>query len=142
MALVGGEQQKRKNKVGALVSDNSGDDDNGGGASINLGMDGEGVSVVPDSLEGPNLEVVLPRREATPTSGIALLLEVNNDDVLQQGDQVVSESTKLLDIQKQVGFCYQEADDAVVKVLVKDEHRDSWAFLPSEGASGGILSIW
>jgi hypothetical protein len=86
----------------------------------------DGSSVVPESTEGLNLEVVLHGGNSTPTSGLHLLL---GEDCRQgsQQDRGVGpdgEATKLLNIQKQVGFNYIEADDLVINVLKADEVRD------------------
>ncbi|MCH86377.1 putative transposon TX1 protein, partial [Trifolium medium] len=133
-------------------------------------------TVVAETAVGIIFEVVLPRIEPTPTSGLNLLLEADTKEVNQNRSQLNSDASKLLHIQKNVGFRYEEPDDMVggmvkrrrIRDLVQEQKFDflalqetkmedisekffqslfgsvdcSWAFLPSEGSSGGILSIW
>ncbi|MCH91477.1 LINE-1 reverse transcriptase like, partial [Trifolium medium] len=107
----------------------------------------EGTSLVPDSQIGLNMEVVLPGAVITPSSGIELLLGGYNETHAHCETQQNCEASKLLKIQKQVGFCFDEEDGDVIKVLAKDELRDrakkaEWEQRNLDGASGGILSIW
>ncbi|MCH94267.1 hypothetical protein A2U01_0015224, partial [Trifolium medium] len=81
-------------------------------------------SMVPDSQVGLNLEVVLSGSHLTSRSGIDLLLKENYATQQANGTEQEGEATKLFQIQKQVGICYEEGDEEVVKVLVKDELPD------------------
>jgi hypothetical protein len=84
----------------------------------------EQITVVPESSAGLNLEVVLTGFEPTPSSGVALLLASGQVDENLPGTRIISESVKLLDIHKQVGFYYEVSDGEVVKVLPSEEARD------------------
>ncbi|MCI17632.1 hypothetical protein A2U01_0038781 [Trifolium medium] len=81
------------------------------------------ISFVPESIDGLNLEVVLPANGQTQTSGMAFILEDgnNNMSIVNRNN---SEAEKLLHIQKQVGFSYEDQDGDVIVVLEKDETRD------------------
>jgi hypothetical protein len=82
------------------------------------------TATVPFDPPGPILEVVLPPITNSSRSGIELLLQEGTDDNTQAGIQNDSEEVKLLQIQKQIGFCYNAHDGEVVKVLKNDEARD------------------
>ncbi|MCH95054.1 endonuclease/exonuclease/phosphatase family protein, partial [Trifolium medium] len=104
---------------------------------------GDGILVVLDSLDGPNLEMALPTTVLTPHSGLALFLEdVNNNQ--NAGGRNNREAEKLLQIQKHVGFNYEDQDGDVVVVLEKDEIRDrlkkaEWEQNNGEGYVGVCL---
>jgi hypothetical protein len=89
-----------------------------------LEVNGSGAVSVP--VEGLNLEVVLTAGIPTPASGIQLLL--GNDQGQTSLPMRLSqdnEALKLLQIQKEVGFVYEEADDVVLNVMQEDELRDN-----------------
>jgi hypothetical protein len=84
----------------------------------------EELSTVPDSPEGLILEVILPRLIQTPRSGINLLsIEGEGVTAAPAHDQDL-DAPKILQIQKQIGFCYKEQDEEVVQVLSNEETRD------------------
>ncbi|GAU30343.1 hypothetical protein TSUD_212000 [Trifolium subterraneum] len=74
----------------------------GGSKSTSICSEEE-VSRVPNSVEGLNLEVVLPGCTLTPSSGINLLLNDNSDNHDLLRDQQDAEAVKLLQLQKQCG---------------------------------------
>ncbi|MCH84661.1 hypothetical protein A2U01_0005496 [Trifolium medium] len=80
--------------------------------------------VASDLQGGLNLEVVLPGSVSTPNSGLDLLVDEDAGDDIRFGSQEASDANKLLLIQKNVGFCYEEPDGNVIKVLTDDEQRD------------------
>ncbi|MCI08367.1 hypothetical protein A2U01_0029444, partial [Trifolium medium] len=101
-----GVKQRRKSNGGRKTATKS--------SSANVGNknhsvsenSGDEISVVPDSLDGPNLEMALPTTVLTPNSGLALFLEdVNNNQ--NAGGRNNTEAEKILQIQKQVGFNYE-----------------------------------
>jgi hypothetical protein len=53
-----------------------------------------------------------------------LQLQEGGDDGRSQIGKVDSGSAKLLQIQQQIGFRYNESDAEVIAVLEKDEQRD------------------
>jgi hypothetical protein len=69
------------------------------------------------------LEVVLPAIQTTPISGLNLLQQGDREEGLD-GSAIIPETIKLLQIQQEVGFCYNETDEEVVKVLTIEEQRD------------------
>jgi hypothetical protein len=70
------------------------------------------------------LEVVLPGLIQTPRSGINLLsIEGEGITAAPAHDQDL-DAPKILQIQKQIGFCYKEQDEEVVQVLSNEETRD------------------
>ncbi|GAU29496.1 hypothetical protein TSUD_360410 [Trifolium subterraneum] len=100
---------------------------------------------------------------STPPSGIDLISGDEQSNMLastsnnKAGDkEKLIEAAKLLSIQKAVGFSFEEAEDVTIRQLIDQERGDrakkmeeekkeddcDWVFLPSEGRSGGILSIW
>jgi hypothetical protein len=81
-------------------------------------------SKVPLSMEGLSLEVVLPAFLPTPNSGLALSRQGEYDGGISRQQASIPVSTKLLQIQHQVGFVYGVPDDEVVKILEHDEQRD------------------
>ncbi|PNY16690.1 hypothetical protein L195_g013415 [Trifolium pratense] len=113
---------KRKGKE-TVMSQSSNKDSGSGEMCCSDNVDKEDT-VVAETAEGIILEVVLPRIEPTPTSGLNLLLEADTEEVNQNRSQLNSDASKLLYIQKNVGFRYEEPDDVVVKVLAEDEQRD------------------
>jgi hypothetical protein len=120
----GGGNQRRKKKDVMEVNDSCGAAVDGGADSSRSTCDVALDVSVPDSLEGLQLEVVLPLIAPTPNSGVGLFL---GDDDLQRSQHlnpVVAESSKLLQIQQKVGFGFNESDDEIIKVLVEDELRD------------------
>jgi hypothetical protein len=79
---------------------------------------------VPLAPSGPCLEVVLPPISISSRSGIDMLLNEGEGENIQDQPQNESEELKLLQIQKQIGFCYNTNDGEVVKVLKNVEQRD------------------
>jgi hypothetical protein len=84
----------------------------------------EELSAVPDSPKGLILEVVLPGLIQTPRSGINLLSNEGEGVTTVPTQDQDLDAPKLLQIQKQVGFCYKEQDEDIVQVLSNDEARD------------------
>jgi hypothetical protein len=70
------------------------------------------------------LKVILPGIQQTPRSGINLLSNEGDGDADIPVHVQDLDAQKLLQIQKQVGFCYNEQDDEIVQVLSNDEARD------------------
>ncbi|MCH79641.1 LINE-1 reverse transcriptase like, partial [Trifolium medium] len=128
------------------------------------------------SAEGSDEEIQPQLRiPVSSSSGVDLLLTEDNSQVQIPRDSSINgdillqrEASKLLEIQKTVGFSFDMEDRVVCDKMVEDELRDrahkvetkletvdeklcqylwgsqdcQWAVLPSEGNSGGILSIW
>jgi hypothetical protein len=120
----GGRWKKRKQEAKKVETS---DEENLSGSEDISCSDAEGgsISVVPDSTLGINLEVVLPGIPNTPGSGLELLqFQEGGDDGRSQIGKVDSGSAKLLQIQQQIGFRYNESDAEVIAVLEKDEQRD------------------
>ncbi|MCH80905.1 hypothetical protein A2U01_0001681 [Trifolium medium] len=120
MRLGGGKQRRKKE---ARVSDGSGQsrdnvENSFSSDSGNSNQRGVIDTVVPDSQVNGNLEVVLPLEKVPNSSGINLLL-TDECDIHQH-----LEATKLLEVQKTVGFCYDKSDGEVIKELLTDEVRD------------------
>ncbi|GAU17929.1 hypothetical protein TSUD_330530 [Trifolium subterraneum] len=100
---VGG-KQKRKTKMSEAGVDQSDRVEIEVGGLVSGSIGGEEDTVVPSSCEGLMLEVVLPGIVTTPSSGLNLLLDEDNDPAVQHTDQVVSDSAKLL--RGDDGACY------------------------------------
>ncbi|MCI27053.1 hypothetical protein A2U01_0048251, partial [Trifolium medium] len=104
----GGIKQRRKRKGAQCAAVQSGSQVSGEGTQSNMVLSGYAISVVPETIDGLNLEVVLPGRGLTPTSGIDLLLNEENENHELLGVQHNAEAAKLLHLQQQVGFNYDE----------------------------------
>ncbi|MCH99798.1 hypothetical protein A2U01_0020813, partial [Trifolium medium] len=122
---------KRRNKKEERVNNGRGQSSASveSSLSIDSGSSEQGGvvdTVVPDSQDGGNLEIVLPFDKAVPPSGINLLLpdEDNPLGTPQRDIHLQQEASKLLVVQKSVGFCYDKPDGDVIKELVTDEVRD------------------
>jgi hypothetical protein len=89
------------------------------------GIQGDEVCLaVPDSQEGLNIEVVLPVCNIVRKSGIGMLMNDENEVQNSSGAQQQEEALKLLRIQQQIDFCYDETDTEVEKVMIKEELQD------------------
>jgi hypothetical protein len=120
----GGGRQRKKKKGGEVTKSDKGKQI--AGSSIN---NGENVIARPiageaTSLEGLNLEVVLPIIDPTPHSGELRAVGGVDDGGGQYQELNFSESSKLLHIQKDVGFGYVVPDVEVILVLANEENRD------------------
>ncbi|KAK2375808.1 hypothetical protein QL285_076674 [Trifolium repens] len=128
-----GGRRRRKNRggIGKGCSEEEGkagsDEDiqKGSDSIVGSSEEGSSSSIVPNSVQGITLEVILPGIQSTPSSGLALLRQQeSHDEGTQQREQVIYGSAKLLQIQQQIGFCYSEPAEEVIKVLENDEQRD------------------
>ncbi|WJX77735.1 hypothetical protein P8452_61014 [Trifolium repens] len=120
----GGGRQRKKKKGGEVTKSDKGKQI--AGSSIN---NGENVIARPiageaTSLEGLNLEVVLLIIDPTPHSGELRAVGGVDDGGGQYQELNFSESSKLLHIQKDVGFGYVVPDEEVILVLANEENRD------------------
>jgi hypothetical protein len=96
-----------------------------GGSAIRCVPDeGSSCFVVPETVEGPILEVILPVIQNAPRSGLSLLQQGEGEARVSPQRVANSNALKLLHIQQRVGFVYKEADEEVVQVLVQEEQRD------------------
>ncbi|MCH98111.1 endonuclease/exonuclease/phosphatase family protein, partial [Trifolium medium] len=119
-AVRGGGGKRRRNKRGDVnvSTQTSGDLSEVGGKigadSVDDGPGGgEDCTVVSESQEGLNLEVVLPGFVPTPGSGLALIVAEDTGEDSRFDSQEASDANKLLHIQKNVGFCYDESDGEI-----------------------------
>jgi hypothetical protein len=124
----GGKWRRKKEvqgkEVNEQIQEGSGDSSTGDDVGSDSGE--EIGTMVPMTLEGGVLEIVLPSVNPSPPSGVNLLL---CDGSFQEGantgtDYQHLEAAKLLQIQKNVGFCYEVHDSVAVKELIIDEVRD------------------
>jgi hypothetical protein len=122
-AVRGGSRQGRSRK-GVLQKSCSENSNNNGCAPPFLSQHDKELSAVPNSPEGLMLKVILPGIQQTPRSGINLLSNEGDGDADIPVHVQDLDAQKLLQIQKQVGFCYNEQDDEIVQVLSNDEARD------------------
>jgi hypothetical protein len=131
----GSVRQRSRRRGGVAVLEQADSSDAGGSSSTGAAREVESCSVVQDSFEGLNLEVVLPAIEVTPNSGIALLMDDGGADVVRPLYAEL-ESKKLLNIQHAVGFCYEEPNEAVIEILDIVEKRDREKMQEWEQRSG------
>ncbi|MCI25354.1 hypothetical protein A2U01_0046545, partial [Trifolium medium] len=84
---------RQRKKGGKASTEPCNNDNRGSGERISPASVEEVCTVVPETLDGLNLEVVLPGGDPTPTSGIALLLDVGTEEEFQQPAQLVSDAS-------------------------------------------------
>jgi hypothetical protein len=126
VAVSEGGGRVRKKKVGAEVQMGGEKDeiDDSSGGSISVEEESSN-SCVPNSMPGIVLEVVLPGLINPSNSGLPMPQD-SLPEVGRVGQRETTDlgSLKLLEIQKKVGFCYENPIEEVVKVLDDDEQRD------------------
>jgi hypothetical protein len=116
----GGKSKRRKKKISMAVDSNSSVESSVGVKST-LPQENEAVSVRPVSGNGTILEVILP---VSQQNNLLAVGDVGDDFISSNVVLGDLEASKLLKIQKEVGFCYKENDDAVVQILSDEELRD------------------
>jgi hypothetical protein len=137
-ALKEGGVRARKKKAGGIVQGEEEVEDisdcDGRSTSIE---EGSSNSFVPNTMPGIELEVVLPGLFDSSTVGTQLLLENgSNGGRNVQLSNVDLGSTKLLQIQQKVGFCYESPIEEVVYAMDCDEQRDRLKKLEWEQKQG------
>ncbi|KAK2423265.1 hypothetical protein QL285_033730 [Trifolium repens] len=118
----GGDKSKRRKKKKILMAaEQTSSAESSIGVQSSLPQENEVDPVRSASEKGITLEVILPVIQQNHV----LALGDDGDDIHStNADPGDLEASKLLQIQKEVGFCYKENDGAVVQILSEGELRD------------------
>jgi hypothetical protein len=117
----GGKSKRRKKKKISMAVDSNSSVESSVGVKSTLPQENEAASVQSVSGNGTILEVILPVSQQNNLQAIGDVGDAFISSNVAHGDL---EASKLLKIQKEVGFCYKENDDEVVQILSDEELRD------------------